>query len=142
MNAASVTVRTFAYRLYPTPAQEKRMVRVSEVCRSWYNMCLAERKWAWELEQRRVTKGEQQKTAIRYRSAFPQAKVVFSQTLQSVCDDLDKAFQAFFRRVKSGEKAGYPRFKGKGRWHSFLFKQYGVGAKIEGRCLRLFGIGR
>ena len=31
---------------------------------------------------------------------------------------LDRAFQAFFRRVKAGEKPGYPRFKGRGWWDS------------------------
>jgi putative transposase len=31
---------------------------------------------------------------------------------------LDRAFQGFFRRVKAGEKPGYPRFKGRGWWDS------------------------
>jgi putative transposase len=35
--------------------------------------------------------------------------------------DLDKAFQAFFRRVKAGEKPGYPRFKGHNRFAGFGF---------------------
>lgn len=62
--------------------------------------------------------------------------------MKTVADDLDKAFKAFFRRVKAGEKLGYPRFKGRHRFHSFAFKQFGVGAKLEGRRLKLFGIGR
>ncbi|NDJ59973.1 MAG: helix-turn-helix domain-containing protein [Chloroflexi bacterium] len=49
-------VRTFKYRLYPPKAQERRMFQVLEVCRNWYNMCLAERKWAYQLEERSVTK--------------------------------------------------------------------------------------
>lgn len=135
-------LKSYKYRLYPSKAQEKRMFQVLAVCRHWYNMCLEERKLAWELEQRNVTKSEQQAKSKLYRNTFPQAQVVFSQTLQSVVDDLDKAFQAFFRRVKAGEKAGYPRFKGRQRYNSFSFKQYGVGAKIDGRRLKLFGIGR
>ena len=31
---------------------------------------------------------------------------------------LDETFQGFFRRVKAGEKPGYPRFKGRGWWDS------------------------
>ena len=31
---------------------------------------------------------------------------------------LDRAFQGFFRRVKTGHKPGYPRFKGRGWWDS------------------------
>ncbi|MEP7293467.1 MAG: transposase, partial [Chloroflexota bacterium] len=85
---------------------------------------------------------EQERTGVHYRKTFPQAQIVFSQTMQTVCDDLDRAFQAFFRRVKAGEKPGYPRFKGRQHFHSFAFKQFGVGARLDGRRLKLYGIGR
>jgi putative transposase len=135
-------LKTFKYRLYPSTAQEQRLFQALGVCRYWYNLCLSERKWAYELEGRKVTKGEQEKKAIHYRRTFPQAQIVFSQTMQMVCDDLDKAFRAFFRRVKAGETPGYPRFKGRHHFHSFAFKQFGVGARLDGRRLKLFGIGR
>jgi len=137
-----VGLKTFQYRLYPTPAQEKCLFNTLAVCRHFYNMCLEDRKLAYQLEGHSVTKSDQEKTAIRYRQTFPQARTVFSQTLQTVADDLDKAFKAFFRRVKAGEKPGYPRFKGRNRFHSFAFKQFGVGAKLDGRRLKLYGIGR
>ncbi len=94
---------TFKYRLYPTATQARLLAQVLDVCRHWYNMCVEESKLAWELEQRSVTKAEQEKTGIRYRAAFPKAKAAFSQTMQVVCVDVDKAYQAFFRRVKAGE---------------------------------------
>jgi len=118
------------------------MFQVLNVCRHFYNMCLEDRKWSYELEGRSVSKNDQIKQARRYRKTFPQAKRVFSQTLQSVAIDLSKAFDAFFRRVKSGETPGYPRFKGRQHFHSFNFPQFGVGAKLDGRRLKLFGIGR
>ena len=62
--------------------------------------------------------------------------------LQIVVTDLDKAFQAFFRRVKSRETPGYPRFKGHNRFDSFGYKEYGNGFKVDGRRLKLSGIGR
>lgn len=134
--------KTFKYRLYPTRSQSRLLAQVVDACRHWYNMCIEERKLAWELEQRSVSKAQQEKTGIRYRAAFPQAKAVFSQTMQVVCDDVDKAYKAFFRRVKAGEKPGYPRFKGYHHFGSFGFKQYGSGIKIDGRRLKMFGIGR
>jgi len=118
------------------------MFAVLDVCRSFYNMCLAERKWAYKLEQRSVSKHDQVKQARLYRQTFPQAKAVFSQTLQSVAIDVSKAFDAFFRRVKAKQKPGYPRFKGRNHFQSFNFPQYGVGAKVDGRRLKLYGIGR
>jgi putative transposase len=95
-----------------------------------------------ELEGRSVSKSQQERTGVHYRKTFPQAQIGFSQTMQTVCDDLDKAFQAFLRRVKAGEKPGYPRFKGRQHFHSFAFKQFGVGARLDGRRLKLYGIGR
>jgi len=59
-----------------------------------------------------------------------------------VVADLDKAFQAFFRRVKAGEKPGYPRYKGKNRFDSFGLKEYGNGFRLDGRRLKLSGVGR
>jgi len=137
-----VGLKTFQYRLYPTPAQEKCLFNTLAVCRHFYNMCLEDRKWSYHLEGRSIGKNEQVKQARRYRQTFPQAKAVFSQTLQAVAIDLSKAFDAFFRRVKAGQKPGYPRFKGRNHFHSFTFPQFGVGAKLDGRRLKLFGIGR
>jgi len=137
-----VGLKTFKYRLYPSETQGQRMLQVLNVCRHFYNMCLEQRKLAYQFEGRSVAKSEQEQMAIRYRTTFPQAEIVFSQTLQTVADDLDKAFKGFFRRLKEGAKPGYPRFKSRNRFHSFAFKQFGLGAKLDGQRLRLFGIGR
>jgi putative transposase len=55
----------------------------------------------------------------------PELKTVHSHTLQDVTMRVDLAFQAFFRRLKAGEKAGYPRFKGKGWYDSITYLQSG-----------------
>lgn len=54
---------------------------------------------------------------------------------------LDKAFQAFFRRVKAGETPGYPRFKSYGRYDSITFPAYDDGCKIRGKKLYTQNIG-
>jgi len=59
--------------------------------------------------------------------------------LQDVCQRLDKTFKAFFHRLKNGEKAGYPRFKGKNRYDSFTYPQSGF--KLDGKYLKLSKIG-
>ena len=55
---------------------------------------------------------------------------------------LDKAFQAFFRRLKAGEKPGYPRFKPGTRYTSFCYKEFGNGATLDNGFLVLSKIGR
>jgi putative transposase len=62
--------------------------------------------------------------------------------LQDVLARLDRTYQAFFRRVQRGEKAGFPRFKGRNRWRSFSFKEYGNGARLDNGYLVLAKIGR
>jgi putative transposase len=136
-------IKTFEYRLYPTKSQKESMFQVLNVCRNWYNMMLEQRKLAWESARVSITLGEQKALGKRYRITFPQAKIVSAQTLQNVALDLDKAFRGFFQRFKEGTTPGYPRFKSKRRYNSFLFPQYGYGAKIDGaHRVRLFGIGR
>jgi len=137
-----VMIRTYKYRLYPSRAQETNLWRVLDACRGLYNMALAERKYAYQLERRNVSTTDLYALAKRYRQTFPYAAQVFSQTAQSVIEQVDLAFQAFFRRLKAGERAGYPRFKGRGRFNSFLFKQFGAGARLDGRRLKLYGVGR
>jgi putative transposase len=69
-------------------------------------------------------------------------KDAFSQCLQDVCTRVDLALQAFFSRVKSGAKPGYPRFKGAGWYDSMTYKQYGNGVWLDGDVLYLSKIGR
>jgi putative transposase len=137
-----MVVKTFKYRLYPSKPQRRLLDQTLETCRRWYNACLAERKSAWETAHRNVSKFEQLAKVKNYRKDNPFAAQLHSHILQVVVADLDKAFQAFFRRVKAGGKPGYPRFKGRNRFDSFGLKEYGNGFKLDGRRLRLSGIGR
>lgn len=142
MSDSNTHLKTFKYRLYPGKAQEKNLYRVLVYARNLYNMALAERKYAYQLEGRTVTLADTEQMAKYYRATFCCEDMLFSQTAQSVVKQVDSAYQAFFRRVKAGEKPGYPRFKGRNRFNSFEFKQFGRGAKLEGKRLKLYGIGR
>ncbi|GIW03153.1 transposase [Roseiflexus sp.] len=134
--------KAFVYRLYPSKPQERRLEFTRETCRRFYNDCLAERKTAYEERGETIRKSAQLRRVKERKATNPDAKDVHSHILQIVVDDLDKAFQAFFRRVKTGEKPGCARFKGRNRWKGFGLKEYGNGFKIDGRRLRITGIGR
>lgn len=135
-------LKTFQYRIYPTPSQRRQMESTIETCRRFYNACLAERKDAYEQRKESICKFAQLRKVKDEKVSNPFAANIHSHVLQVVVADLDKAFQAFFRRIKSGETPGYPRFKGKNRFDSFGYKEYGNGFKLDGRRLRLSGIGR
>jgi len=135
-------LKVFRYRLYPTAAQRQRLDSTLETCRRFYNDCLGERKAAYETEARTIGKVEQLRRVKVHKGNNPFATDIHSHILQVVVADLQKAFDAFFRRVRTGETPGYPRFKGFNRFRSFGLKEYGNGFKIDGRRLKLSGIGR
>src|SRR5262249_41558132 len=72
----------------------------------------------------------------------PEYHDIHSQVSQDVLTRLDSGFQAFFRRVKSSDKPGYPRFQGANRYNSFSYKQFGNGALLDNGFLVLSKVGR
>jgi len=137
-----VVYRAYIYRLYPTKSQEVRLDSVRETCRRFYNDCLSQRKTSYEETKETTSKYAQLRKVRDLKATNPFAKEVHSHILQVVVDDLDKAFPNFFRRVKAGDTPGYPRFKGRNRFAGFGLKELNNGFRIDGRRLKLSGIGR
>nr|WP_253718679.1 helix-turn-helix domain-containing protein [Thermus scotoductus] len=113
--------KAFKYRLYPTQPQQKDLERTLSLCRHLYNAALQERRDAYKKAGRTVGFYEQKRYLPEIRAELPEYKHIHSQVLQNVIERVDLAFKGFFRRVKAGQKAGYPRFKGQGRYDSFTF---------------------
>ena len=116
---------TYQYRIYPTKKQSAIMDKILNECRWLYNHFLGERKNAWEQEQEPLSMYDQIKTLSSLKKERTSLGMVHSQVLQNVAVRIDLAFKAFFRRVKAGEKPGYPRFRGAGRYDSFTYPQSG-----------------
>ncbi len=132
----------YCYRLWPTKGQMRLLEQQLEVCRWVYNQTLAARRDAWDERQESLGLYDTNKLLPHWKAEHPPLKQVHSQVLQNVQVRVDLAFKAFFRRVKAGEKeVGYPRFKGKGRYDSITYPQYGNGAKLNGNTLILSKIG-
>ena len=134
--------KTFKEKLRPTPGQERALDEVLWRCRDLYNTALEQRITAWQRCHVSVSRYEQEAELKAIRAEFPEYAAIHSHILQDVLARLDKTYQAFFRRVQRGEKAGFPRFKGRNRFHSFTFKEYGNGARLDNGYLALSKIGR
>lgn len=119
--------------LYPTPEQAVYLDRACGARRHAYNQLLAYFrqpgvKWT-------------RSAAFAYfvkviRPQFSWYGEVSSRVTRNAIDDLDNAFKHFFRRVKLGQKPGFPRFHKKGVRDSFAIREkpkFGV----EGRTLRI-----
>src|ERR1051326_2783860 len=132
---------SYKFRLYPTHDQERRLEETLETCRRLYNHFLAARKCAWEEREETVNYHARAVSLPVLKQTNPYLSRVHSQVLQNVARRLDLAFQAFLRRVKEGEKPGYPRFRGRGWYDSLTFPQYGNGCRVRGHLLTLSKIG-
>ena len=70
------------------------------------------------------------------RLEFPWYAEVSQRVTRNTVDDLHNAFSHFFRRVKNGEKAGYPKFKKRGLHDSFSLREKPK-FDVDGRTLRI-----
>ncbi len=132
--------RSAKYLLQPTKGQARRLDHLLWQQRMLYNAALEERKTAWENEQRCVTRYQQ--FAGLNGMAATKADLAHYGTCvaRGTLTRLDLAYQAFFRRCRSGEKPGHPRFKGRYRWDSVSYPD-SSGWKLDPDAHRLYLLG-
>ncbi|MDX3105579.1 RNA-guided endonuclease InsQ/TnpB family protein [Nonomuraea angiospora] len=140
--------RSFKFVLRPTVKQAVMLTMMVEDHRQLYNAALEERRTAYTKRGVSIRYGEQsaQLKEIRADDVDGQGRWSFTSQQQTL-RRLEKSFAAFFRRVRSGQKPGYPRFKGKGWFDTVTFVE-GDGARWDSQpChpsatfVRLHGIG-
>jgi putative transposase len=142
MSDQSACRKTFKYKLQPTAAQELELERVVLWCRRLSTTVLEQRIIAWQRHHVSISRYQQEAELKAIRAELPEYAAIHSHVRQEVLARLDKTYQAFFRRVLRGEKAGFPRFKGRDRFHSFTYKEFGNGARLDNGFLILSKIGR
>lgn len=122
--------RAYKFRLYPTKAQVAKMAETLETHRRLYNAAL---------EQRRIAYREHGIALLYYHQSadFKDAfhsdeylKKINYTSAQQTLRRVEKTFRAFFRRLKAGEKPGYPRFKSQKRFDSVDYMA-GDGARLR-----------
>lgn len=109
------------------------------ICQQLYNAGLQERTEAYKLRHKSVGFAEQCRELTDVREVDSEVAAVYSQVGQDALNRLNKAFLAFFTRVKRGEKPGYPRFRSRSRYDSFTYPQSGF--RLNGDKLHLAKIG-
>jgi putative transposase len=123
--------RAYKFRAYPTRRQEQHALAMLDAHRQLYNAALEERREAWR-HGVRVRYREQSAQLTEIRRADPAGQGHWSFTSQQqTLRRLDRAFDSFFRHVRAGRTAGYPRFKSVTRWDSVDFVD-GDGARWRG----------
>lgn len=130
---------TYCYRLLPSKPQHRALEAILEAQRQLYNAALEERMGAFRNAGLTRTYVDQCKALTEWRRSDPEARQAPLCLQRWTLKQLDEAYRGFFRRVHSGSKPGFPRFRGKGRFASFGFREFsGIG--FENRRLRFKGM--
>src|SRR6266702_6090116 len=117
--------KAYKFRLSPTHKQIATLEWILRRCKELYNAALEERREAYRMNGVSVCYQMQANQLPAIKEVREEYQAIHSQVQQDVLKRLDKAMQAFFRRVMNGEKPGYPRFKSGDRYDSFTYTQGG-----------------
>jgi putative transposase len=129
-------ILTYRYRLLPHKSQHRAMERLCEAQRELYNAALEERIDCYRKTGKTRTYIDQCKALTQCRRDLTGMGELPANLQRWTLKRLDDAFQGFFRRLKTHHgKAGFPRFRGKGRWAAFGFAQFS-GIRFDGKRLR------
>ena len=138
--------RTYQYRLKTNQTQEKMLDFLLWQGRNIYNAALEQRIELYKATKETISLYDQRDYFCELRKEQPETiGLLPANTVDALIRRLDKAYKAFFRRVKKGDAAGFPKFKGRYYFNSLNYK-HGSGSKFipgeNGKAkLRLMNIG-
>ncbi|WP_406192591.1 MULTISPECIES: RNA-guided endonuclease InsQ/TnpB family protein [unclassified Streptomyces] len=124
-------IRAYKFLLRPTSRQAQALGEMLRDHCSLYNGALQERRDAYRHTSKTSVRYKQQSAQLKeIRSFDPERQGRWSfSSQQATLRRLDRAFQAFFRRVKAGQKPGYPRFRGVNWFDTVEFPTDGDGCR-------------
>ncbi|MET7981734.1 transposase [Streptomyces sp. NPDC005281] len=126
-------IRAYKFLLRPTVRQAQALTEMLRDHCSLYNGALQERRDAWRHVSKTSVRYGMQSAQLKEVRAFDperQGRWSFSSQ-QATLRRLDRAFAAFFRRIKSGDTPGYPRFRGVNRFDTVDFPKDGDGCRWD-----------
>jgi putative transposase len=103
--------RTYRYRIYPTVRHRFALDAQLGFACQLYNAALEQRRYAWRGRHRSVSLYEQFRELTEVRAASMGPAHMSCSAMRDPLRRLDRAFAAFFRRVKAGTKPGHPRYR-------------------------------
>ena len=108
-------LKAIKVRIYPTIVQKQFISRQLGCCRKIYNLLLDYKKTEWEQNRHTVGLKDMGKylTKLKTKDEYFYLNDVHSKVLQQSMQDLNKAFDNFFKSLKKDKSVGYPKFKSK-----------------------------
>lgn len=104
---------SYKFRIYPDVKQENLIQRTFGCCRFVWNYYLAKRKDLYAENGTTMNYNACSGDMTQLKKSLEWLREPDKCALQNSLKDLDAAYQNFFRRIKKGQKPGFPRFKNK-----------------------------
>jgi putative transposase len=141
--------RSVKFLLRPTVRQAALLTAMLDDHRALYNAALQERREAYRHPSRTTVRYSDQSAQLKdIRADDPDQGRWSFNSQQVTLRRLDRAMAAFFRRVRAGEKPGYPRFKGRTWFDTVEWPRDGDGCRWDSQPdhptqtrVRLQGVG-
>jgi putative transposase len=130
-------LKAYKTELDPNNKQRAFFRQCAGTARFVFNWALDDRQQKYK-DGEKTSQYEQRKrfNALK-REQLPWITAIPYAVTESAFSNCDSAFQSFFRRVKSGETPGYPKFKARGIRDSFQLRN----TRVYSDCVRLTHIG-
>lgn len=134
--------KSYKFRIYPTKEQAILIQKTFGCTRFVFNKYLSKRIEAYQTDKQTINYNACSADLTQLKKELEWLKEVDAVALQSSLKDLDTAYQNFFRRVKKGEKPGFPHFKSKkNNRKSYKTKQNGNTIQILDKHIKLPKLG-
>ena len=136
--------KAYKFRIYPNAEQTVMFAKSFGCCRFVFNRYLGKRIEMYKAEGKTMNYYECAKdlTRLKKESEYEWLKEVDSISLQSALENLDTAYQNFYKREKKGEDPGFPKFKSKrNNKHSYTTKTVNGNIKIKDNHIVLPKVG-
>jgi putative transposase len=126
-------IRAYKFLLRPTSGQQGALAEMLRDHCSLYNGALQERRDAYRHASKTTVRYGQQSAQLKdIRACDPERQGRWSfSSQQATLRRLDKAFAAFFRRIKAGDKPGCPRYRSGKRFDTVDFPKDGDGCRWD-----------
>lgn len=132
-------IRNYKYKIRMNARFRTLCEATLEGCRDLHNAALQQRRDAYRQQGKFVSWVDQSRQLTEARE-MPEVGAILRSFQSHVLKKLDRAFAAFFRQVKRGERPGYPRFKGFDRYNSFTTADWRE-FNVEGDRLKIHKLG-
>jgi len=128
---------TYRYKLYPSRAQEEKLMATLDRCRWLYNHFLDQLN---QKEDGKIPRRYKLQAMLpKLKREHPELRQIHSKVLQMVLHQLYSNLCALAKLKRNGYKVGWLRFKGRGWFKSFTYNQSGF--RLDRKKLVLSKIG-